>query len=306
MLGMAVGDALGLPALFLTPVEIRRRFGSRGIADFVGSDYHPKGAVSDDTQTALATAHAIVEARGRGVDALGAAAGSRLVAWSRGTNLDRAPDATLMRGINRLSEGVPWRGSGDPGSKSAGSLARAVPIGAAYAGSPAAIREMAQAACFPTHAHPIAVASFVSAALLTSYAVTDVPMRSWEGKLLRGLGDLASEVSVKLNLAFRLKRDRPLKAFVEIGEGWTADEVVAKALYCVLHHPADFGDAVLLACNASGDTSAAAAIAGAISGAMLGKAGIPPRWRNAVENAGELSAVARELAGICESSLAVA
>jgi len=51
-LGLAVGDALGLPALFLTPAEIRKRYGAHGITDMVGSDYHPVGSVSDDTQTA--------------------------------------------------------------------------------------------------------------------------------------------------------------------------------------------------------------------------------------------------------------
>ena len=300
LLGLAVGDALGLPALFLTPVEIRRRFGPRGIRDFVRGDYHPTGAVSDDTATALATARALIDAGDLGVDAFGLAVASQLVKWSRDADLDRAPDATLMRSINRLAEGIPWRGSGDPGSRSAGGLARAVPVGIAFALRPDSIPDMAQAACFPTHAHPVAVASFVSVALLFASAVSGQAPRTWSAQLNRRLGPLAAEVKVKLDMAFRRRRGRPSRVLPVIGEGWTADEVVARSLYAALHHPGDFTRAVLLCCNTSGDTAAVASLAGALIGAMEGSAAIPRAWRDGVEGAAGIRAMADGLTSIVQ------
>lgn len=297
MIGLAVGDALGLPTLFMTAVEVRRRLGPRGIREFVGSEYHPAGSVSDDTQTALAIARAILETRELGIDALGVATAAELVRWCRGANLDRGPDATVMRSVNRLEEGLPWRGSGDPGSRSAGALARAVPLGIVFALRPERIPDMSQAACTPTHAHPVAVASFIAAATLVSCAVSGYPEARWGVALSRAIGSLAPEVCDRVTLALRRRRSRPGAALAELGEGWMADEVVARSAYFAFHHEDDFEGAVLMAANSSGDTAATAALTGAFAGARLGLKAVPRKLRENVEGGADVRRIALELAG---------
>lgn len=303
LLGLAVGDALGQPAQFLTPSEIRRRLGARGITDFVGSDYHPAGSVSDETHTAIATSLALVEAGQLGVDAVGLATAAKLVQWSREADMDRGPDATVMRGIHRLAEGIPWRGSGDPGSRSAGALIRSVPVGLAFAGGGELLAEMAQAVCFPTHAHPVAVASSVAGALLVALALEQRPTRSWLPALEKALTGLAPEVMGRLETAIRDCRHKPALVLAALGEGWSADEVLARSLYATRHHPEDFEPAVLLAANASGDTAATAAMTGALMGAWLGPNAIPKRWRERVERASALRDLAGPIARMAAASL---
>ena len=59
LLGGAVGDALGAPIEFLSMGEIRRRYGTDGLVDFVPCDGR-LGAITDDTQMTLFTAEAVL------------------------------------------------------------------------------------------------------------------------------------------------------------------------------------------------------------------------------------------------------
>src|SRR2546430_17291089 len=68
ILGFAVGDALGMPAQFLTPSQVRRYYG-KPISGFTrahpgqASDFLAEGSYTDDTQMMLATAECLIECR---------------------------------------------------------------------------------------------------------------------------------------------------------------------------------------------------------------------------------------------------
>ena len=70
LLGGAVGDALGAPVEFMKLDAIRKRFGPKGIQDFIPA-YGKLGAITDDTQMTMFTAEgmlrAFVRARMRGI-----------------------------------------------------------------------------------------------------------------------------------------------------------------------------------------------------------------------------------------------
>ena len=66
MLGLAIGDALGLPTEFLGLDEIRRRFGPDGVTDLTGR----QALFTDDTEMSLATARALLEADSEDVEAV--------------------------------------------------------------------------------------------------------------------------------------------------------------------------------------------------------------------------------------------
>ena len=54
------------------------------------------------------------------------------------------------------------------------------------------------------------------------------------------------------------------------------------ALYCFLRHATSFADVIHNAVFIGGDTDTIASMAGAVAGALLGDAAIPPQWAAAI------------------------
>jgi ADP-ribosylglycohydrolase len=73
------------------------------------------------------------------------------------------------------------------------------------------------------------------------------------------------------------------KAIPLLGEGWTAEEALAIAVYCCLKHPRSFEDAVVAAVNHSGDSDSTGAITGNIMGVWLGRKAIPQHFIDKLE-----------------------
>ncbi len=79
-------------------------------------------------------------------------------------------------------------------------------------------------------------------------------------------------------------RDTDRKRVVErLGNTQTALGSVVTAAYCFARSPASFEDTVTFALHLAGNTAAIAAMAGAISGAYLGRRAIPERWLAGLE-----------------------
>lgn len=118
--------------------------------------------------------------------------------------------------------------------------------------------------------------------------------------IIQGISlEQAAEVSVK-NLSLHkhseesvgaLKRAMELagsdapeeKAIASLGEGWTAEEAMAIALYAALKHPEDYETALRTVVNQSGNSDGTGAICGNLLGAYLGTLEIPYRWMQNVE-----------------------
>jgi len=73
---------------------------------------------------------------------------------------------------------------------------------------------------------------------------------------------------------------------------WAAHEAIAACLYIFVRHPDDARAAILEGANTPGDSDSIATLAGALIGARVGVSGLPKLWRNEVERAGELAALA--------------
>ena len=76
---------------------------------------------------------------------------------------------------------------------------------------------------------------------------------------------------------------RDTDAIRMLGEGWTADEAFAIAIYSCLKYSNSFEDAVVCAVNHDGDSDSTGAIAGNIMGALLGYQNIPSYYKDNVE-----------------------
>lgn len=291
--GLALGDALGYPVEFLGRDAIRHQYGNAGIQS------PPNPALySDDTQMSIALAEGLLDAGiDAPVDSLMTAIGSRFVQWSHSPENNRAPGLTCLNGLKRYEGGMSWSESGIVASKGCGSAMRVAVLGYAYQSDEQRLREIASASSLITHRHPTAIASTVAAAYLVKLALDQIPISSYMPKVY----DFATGISEEMDLAI-LRIGHVLgwanedMALDHIGQGWTGEEAVALALYCVLRYPDDYVACMRRAANTPGDSDSIACIAGGIMGARLGLDAIPFDWRERCENASGLSDLARRLA----------
>jgi poly(ADP-ribose) glycohydrolase ARH3 len=84
----------------------------------------------------------------------------------------------------------------------------------------------------------------------------------------------------------------------QFGNGSAAYDSVPAALCSFLRAPDDFASVIRFAIQLGGDTDTIASMAGALSGAFLGLAGIPAAWRE-LEGVEELARFADALLVLC-------
>src|SRR5213593_943682 len=171
VVGFAVGDALGMPAEFLTRNQIRRYYG-RHITGFIkahdghASDFLSSGSYTDDTQMMLATAECLIECEkmdpARQADAL--------LSWYLNTVPHRTPMRANMRACKHLSTGRAWTKSG-VFSASCGAAIRMPPLGLFFYRSPDTLVKAALDDCLITHTEPRARAAAVAVAYLIARLV---------------------------------------------------------------------------------------------------------------------------------------
>ena len=289
MLGLAIGDALGMATEFLSLEEIRAKWGPQGIQDFPGEI----GVFTDDTEMTIATARALLDSDSEEVDAVMEAIARRYVEW-----LDHpgyAPGQTCMRGAHAMKQGRHWRESGDINSKGCGSAMRSAPIGLRCRGNEGAIRRIGIASSLCTHGHPCALAGSVATAYLVSMALDGIPPERMHAEMRRVVEPISGEFVTLWDRIPALLDDNAEDVCLLLGEGWVAEEAVACAFWCFWKSPGDYAQTVLHAVNSSGDSDSIGCIAGAISGAYLGEEAIPSIWRERIDRREELLLLAEEL-----------
>lgn len=295
LLGLAVGDALGIATEFLSAAEIRNRYGPAGLTDFQSYHGHPPGTFTDDTQMTIALAEGLLAAPGVDLDSLMTSVAEWFVAWAFGPENNRAPGNTCMAACSRLRHGAGWRESGIVDSKGCGAPMRAAPIGLLYRGDLERIVEVGVASSLVTHGHPCAQAGAAAIALAVSLALDNPEPEKILDTVIELTAPISAEFADHLALVPGVLDEEPDDAFAVLGEAWVSEEAVADAFYCFLRSPNDYRRTVLCGANANGDSDSIACMAGAISGAYLGEEAIPADWRRRVEKATYLRDLATRL-----------
>ncbi len=283
LLGLAIGDALGMPVRGLEREEIAARCG--WLDQFLpllgadGSVEVPAGTFTDETELALCLVESAIGAGGY-LDVT--AAGYRFLRLLDGPGA-RFLDETTRQALVAAAEYDDFqRGLAGPGTAAGNAVARAVPLGLLHAlcrfNPELFVRDVLRATLI-THAAP----EVVNGATAVAYAV-----------LLLAQGSTPPEVLVDEVLRFidedvvarRLRRvlhrpfateDLPAAATAVAGFGASdaVEEVVASAFAAFTAAPSDFRRAVTLAVNAGGATDTRGAIVGALVGTHLGAAALP-------------------------------
>ncbi len=267
LLGLAVGDALGVTLEFSTR-------GFAQLTDMVGGgpfDLRP-GQWTDDTSMALCLAVSLLEKNGfNAEDQM-----QRYCRWweggylsSTGTCFDIG--ATVTAALRRyLDTGEAFAGSSEKRSAGNGSIMRLAPVPMFYYPDEDAAVAHAAESSRTTHAHPECLDA---CRLLAGIILRALAGRSKEEVLLGAAGTFSGAPKI-VGLARGEYRD---KAYERInGSGYVVESLEA-ALWCFAH--ADhFEDAVLAAVNLADDSDTTGAVCGQIAGAFYGEAEIPAKW----------------------------
>jgi ADP-ribosyl-[dinitrogen reductase] hydrolase len=254
-LGVAVGDALGATTEFMTPAEIRAKFGVH--RKIVGGGWlHLKpGRVTDDTEMSLSLARAILQGDGWELKAVAEA----FLAWMRGKPVDIG--STVRRGIrDYLLKGQLETPPNDWDAGN-GAVMRMVPVALFTLGDDALLRELVIAQAHLTHNHPLSDAACVTVGKMVQTAL---------------LGGDRFELHA---IARELVAHYPTFRFKDYSG--RASGYVVETMQTVLHYlftTGSFEECLVGVVNQGGDADTTGAIAGMIAGALYGEAAIPAAW----------------------------
>lgn len=292
LFGLALGDALGWPVEFKKLGAIKETYGADGIQ----SPPNP-ARYTDDTQMTAALAEGLLTAGlNADLDKQMQTVGTRFVAWANSPDNNRAPGMTCMRAVSRLQRGIPWREAGIADSKGCGSAMRVATIGYLYQHDESRLRTVADASSRITHRHTAAIAASMAGAYLVKLALDGIPTQDYLQRVMAFTDGVSDDFDLAiLRIGHVLGWANEETALDHIGQGWTGEEAIALALYCVLRYPDDYVACVRRAANTNGDSDSIACIAGGIMGARLGIEAIPKDWRQRCENAAYLGDLAARL-----------
>ena len=294
LLGLAIGDALGMPTQDLPRSTVRRLYGdlrwfepgpeanaiSRGL---------PAGRTTDDTDQALLVARALVDGDGH---VRPERLAHDLLAWEARMVAAGSHDLlgpSTRRALAALADGADPSGTGRRGDTN-GAAMRIAPVGVAVTPHPLdrLVDRVAETSVL-THDTGVAVAgaSAVAAAVSTGVLggtfadVLDAAVLAARAGATRGAyvpgADVATRIvwAVDLVRAARSEEDALDAVAYLVGTGLATQESVPAAFALLALTPHDPWRACLAAAGLGGDSDTVAAMVGAVGGALHGTAVFP-------------------------------
>ena len=298
LFGLALGDALGWPVEFGGVEYIRYAYGPSGVQE------PPDPALyTDDTQMTVALTEGLLAAGlNASLDEQMEAIGRWFVGWMHSPENNRDPGSTCLAGVRRFESGLPWREAGIAESKGCGSAMRMATIGYLYQHDETRLRQVAVASGVITHRHPAAIAASIAGAYLVKLALEGVPVTEYLQRVMAFTDGVSEEFDAAiLRVGHVMGWTNEEAALDHIGEGWTGEEAIALALYCILRYPDDYVSCVRRGANSEGDSDSIACIAGGIMGARMGLDAIPAGWRARCEKREYLTELGARMARARES-----
>lgn len=305
LLGLAIGDALGMPLEFLTNAEILRRY--HGPVTHFENPHpdHPNaslqaGQYTDDTQLALLVVETLLAKRGfNAVD--------YKQRFLKAKNDLRSIGRTTRHALARIERGLPE--TGDPESLGCGPLVRGVPLGLWYTMTHqegAGLIADAVDAAKVTHGHPLVTSLTALVACQIAYLKDESPsnfstedLLDFSYRILELIScierrDSRGEMKTVLDYVKENLNQTPSRMQRMVSTTGNVSDVMRIALYSFLRNHQSFADTVTCAVMFGGDADSYGALAGAYSGALLGEKGIPERYDN-IENRATLREKSQQL-----------
>ena len=275
IIGLAVGDAMGVPLEFTDPGTFQP------VKDMIGGgpfNLDP-GMWTDDTSMALCLAESFIKTRDLDpVDQM-----QRYLCWYQEGHLSVTNECfdignTTRQALMKFAEtGEPYPGPDHEYSAGNGSLMRLAPVPLFYMSQPLKALEMSGKSSRTTHNHPLAMdacrymGGLIHGALMgkskdeiLSPHYSPVP-GYWDEK------PLLKEINVVAGGSFKDKEPPEIR-----GRGFVVKSLEA-ALWA-FYKSDTFEEGCLLAVNLGEDADTTGAIYGQLAGAYYGKSGIPQKW----------------------------
>ncbi|WP_276479485.1 ADP-ribosylglycohydrolase family protein [Paraflavitalea pollutisoli] len=292
MFGVAIGDALGVPAEFKSRTILR----SKPIKGFIGYGSHnqPPGTFSDDTSLTFCLAASLCN--GYNLYDIG----NRFVDWyhkgywTAGGNVFDI-GMTTSNAIARLRKGTEtsFAGDFDEDSNGNGSLMRILPLLFHIKEMPIEQRfEHVKAVSSITHGHIRSVLAcffYLECALALLQGQSKQSAYLQAGQLLRQIMNDQQIVQPEIDLFAPLTDGNIAATPIEnIGSSGYVMNTLKASMHCFLTTD-NYQDAVLKAVNLGDDADTTAAVAGGLAGLHYGHAAIPEKWRTDIRRAGDIT-----------------
>lgn len=302
LVGVAVGDALGMPAEFLTRETIREWYGE--ITDLVRADERhphsklPAGSVTDDTDHTVLLADMLLDEGSIQLNSLA----TRLLAWGRSPRVvaNRFVGPSTLKTLEALEAGaaledVPRGGTSSGAAMRMAALAIALP-------DRAELERQVVASCAVSHhtrsacSGAMAMAFALSEALQPAADIDKVAAAASEGAEL-GMqhgawswsAPLGRRIEHVMDWVRTLDEDHVLNNIYElIGVDMYADQLVPGAIGLAALGSTNTNRAMLMGANLGGDSDTLASMAGSLAGALNGGASIRADWRHKVQDVNNL------------------
>lgn len=292
MIGLLVGDAVGVPYEFRPPDRIP----PRTQIDMVPPPGYPRahsrvppGTWSDDGAQALCLLASLLDCGRFDAEDFGA----RLVDWLRTGYMAVDGDVFDVGGtthvaIGRLEDGIPAEEAG-PASEDSngnGSLMRVLPLALWHRGSDEELVRDARAQSRVTHGH---VRSQLACGLYCLWARAELngEAGAWQLAVERMRELVRGDEAVELE-------ERVLRHGVAGGTGYVVDCLHSARASC---GAADYPAIVRQAIALGHDTDTTACVAGGIAGIRHGIQGIPDRWRDGLRGMDVVEPLVKALLG---------
>jgi len=335
LIGVAVGDAIGMPVESMSREEILAATKNEGVKGFLPplqtriSDTRnlPSCSTTDDTRLTIAVAQSLIDCRGFRIEHQGAELVRAVLA-----DPERGYGAATRRAVKELDEYFvhhPFCQAGrspvvpapepEKLGKSCGNgvAMKVAPLALFRAARPSAVGDEhflndVMALGLQTHGDPRAsFAAAVVGLIIMRLAVQPKPLA--KDRLVPYVRKLVTRTLKTLEFRYQFYRDVPKDRLSKrfetlweclgdkrllrsrIGTSCFALESVPLAVGIFLRHPTDLKRGLLEAANMGGDTDTVASIVGSLIGANVGETGLPLDWVCAVQYTKLLADLADEL-----------
>jgi ADP-ribosylglycohydrolase len=318
LVGSAIGDAMGMPASFMSPDKIKRIYGR--ITDFLPPDKEQiahgmleEGEITDDTEESLIIAEVLAEAR-KFDEALFI---EKMRSWATEKKMLESTviGPSTRRFLNAIVNGGDPSEVGKLGDTNGGAM-RVAPVGIFYHGRIDQAIEAAIASARPSHgskpglASSAAIAAAIAVAVEGNCSPSDVlkaAILGAEAGEKSGFDIPAPSVTARIRLAIELVDRNPSMSldakcytlYQYIGAGMKSYESIPLSLGIFYAALGDFQSGLLATINIGDDADTNGAIAGALCGAFCGSERINPTWIEKLRatNSIDFMRIAIQLAG---------
>ncbi len=293
LMGVAYGDAMGMPSEFFTRAQILERFGEirdllPGHPDSFISSSFQAGDVTDDTLMTLMVAEMLIENQGR-VDP--ARFVERLRAWAGQAGKGKQVIGPSTRAaLDRIAQGADMAEAGKAGTTN-GAAMKVAPLGMiADMEDPPALVEQVRLLCLPTHNTGAAISGACAVAAAVGCAISGeqsidiliaVAVRAARLGEREGYPVVSPSVAERILWAADLVRapgtdeEALERVYTLVGTGLPIADSVPSAFAMLTLSGGDPVRCARLCANLGGDTDTIGSMATAICGALRGPGAFP-------------------------------